>query len=193
MHTLVIYCHPWRGSFNRAVLEAVLRRLDREDDSHELIDLYSDGFEPALSEAELAHYNDGTALDPLVERYQHLVARADRLEIVCPIWWNDVPTMLRGFFDKVMLVGFSWRATGSGLLGTLTRIGSCDLWTTSAEPTEHLERALRSSFIEGTLAQLGIGGLGPSNAEKRRWHNFGGIDASTAETRSAWLREVEGL
>ena len=215
MRTLVVYCHPYGDSFCHAVLEAVLARLGREGTAHDAIDLYADGFEPALSAPELARYNEGVALDELVGRYQRLVAAADRLEIVCPIWWNDVPAMLRGFFDKVMLVGFSWQATGRGLLGTLTGIRSCDLWTTSAEPTEHLELALRSSFIEGTLAQLGIGGLptkaatGPSTVTggepaatgpsvpaatpQRRWHNFGLIDASTPESRAAWLREVEGL
>lgn len=193
MHTLVIYCHPWDGGFNHSVLEALLRRLDREGKSHEVIDLYADGFEPALSREELAVYSEGRVLDQLVQRYQELVAQAEHLAIVTPIWWNDVPAMLRGFFDRVMLVGFSWEATGSGLLGKLTAIRDVDLYTTSAEPTEHLETALRSSFVEGTLAQLGIGGLGAGNAGNRRWHNFGLMDASTAEQREAWLREVEGL
>lgn len=208
MDTLIIYCHPWDGGFNHAVLRALCRRLSREGKSHEVIDLYADGFEPALAREELAGYGAGRALDPLVERYQKLVAEAEHLEIVTPIWWNDVPAMLRGFFDKVMLVGFAWEATGSGLLGTLTHIKDVDIWTTSAEPTEHLELALRSSFIEGTLAQLGIGGLPvkgegaeaaapapqvPAATPNRRWHNFGLMDASTPERREAWLREVEGL
>ena len=200
MHALVIYCHPWEGSFNHAVLEALVRRLEREGKTHEVIDLYADGFEPALSREELAGYGEGRATDPLVARYQRLIAEAEHLAIVCPIWWNDVPTMLRGFIDKVMLVGFSWEGTGKGLVGTLTGIGSVDLYTTSAEPTEHLELALRSSFIEGTLAQLGIGGLPAADAPavpvatpNRRWHNFGLMDASTPERREAWLREVEGL
>ena len=193
MDTLVVYCHPWEGSLNHAVLEALCRRLAREGESFEVIDLYADGFDPALSREELAGYSSGTVLDPLVERYQALVAQASRLVFVTPIWWNDVPAMLRGFIDKVMLAGFSWEATGSGLLGTLTHIKSCDLFTTSAEPTEHLEAALTSSFIEGTLAQLGIGGLGAERAANRRWHNFGLIDASTPEQRAAWLAEVEGL
>lgn len=204
MHTLIIYCHPWEGSFNHAVLEALVARLEREGKSYELIDLYADGFEPAMSVTELAGYGAGAVHDLLVERYQKLVAEAQNLAIVCPIWWNDVPAMLRGFFDKVMLIGFSWEATGAGLRGTLEHLASCDLYTTSAEPTEHLEAAIRSSFIEGTLAQLGIGGLPerrPGNAADgapelpravpaRRWHNFGSIDLSTPEQRAAWLAQI---
>ena len=176
MQTLVIYCHPWEGSFNHAVLEAVERRLEHEGAGYQVIDLYADGFVPALSREELAGYNEGRVLDSLVERYQKLVAAAERLVIVTPIWWNDVPAMLRGFVDH---------------------IASCDLYTTSAEPTEHLELALRSSFIEGTLAQLGIGGLPEQGADvtkptsNRRWHNFGLMDASAPAQREAWLRAIE--
>lgn len=197
MQTLVIHCHPWEGSFNHAVLEAVERRLEHEGAGYQVIDLYADGFVPALSREELAGYNEGRVLDSLVERYQKLVAAAERLVIVTPIWWNDLPAMLRGFVDKVMLAGFSWVGTGSGLLGKLDHIASCDLYTTSAEPTEHLELALRSSFIEGTLAQLGIGGLPEQGADvtkptsNRRWHNFGLMDASTPAQREAWLRAIE--
>lgn len=207
MHALVVYCHPYEGSFNHAVKEALCRRYEREGRAYEVIDLYADGFNPVLSREELEAYNRGGVLDPLVERYQRLVADADHLDIVCPIWWNDVPTMLRGWIDKVMLIGFSWEATGSGLVGTLTHVKDVDLYTTSAEPVQNLAAALRTSFIEGTLAQLGIGGLPeghpgvtaagepevPAEALTRRWHDFGCMDASTAEQREAWLREVEGL
>lgn len=192
MHTLVVYCHPRTDSLNHAVLEALLRRLDREGRGHEVIDLYADGFDPALSADELAGYNDGTVLDPHVRRYQELLAQAEHLAIVCPVWWNDVPAMLRGFFDKVMLVGFSWEPTGSGLLGKLTNLSTCDLYTTSDEDASFFDKAFALSFVEGTLAQLGIGGLGEGSSANRRWHHLGSVATTTPEQRAAWLREVEG-
>lgn len=183
---LVVYCHPYPESFNHAVLEAVLAALAEAGESCEVIDLYADGFDPALSREELAVYGRGGVVDPLVARYQEMISRCSRLVFVCPIWWNDIPAMLRGWFDKVMLVGFSWDATGHGLSGTLGRsVRRADLITTSAEPTEHLETALAASFLDGTLAQLGI--------PERHWHNFGGMDLSTPEARAAWLAQVPGL
>lgn len=193
MHTLVIYCHPRADSLNHSVLEALLRRLEREGKTHEVIDLYADGFEPALSADELAGYNDGVAVDPLVTRYQKLLSEAEHIAIVCPIWWNDIPAMLRGFFDKVMLIGFSWEPTGSGLLGKLTNLKSCDLYTTSDEDASFFDKAFVPSFIEGTLAQLGIGGLGEGSSANRHWHHLSSVARTTPEQRSAWLREVEGL
>lgn len=186
MYTLIVYCHPYEGNFNHAVLEALCARYDRADESYRVIDLYADGFDPALSSAELAVYSAGEVLDPLVVRYQELVAGCCKLVFVFPIWWNDMPAMLRGWFDKVMLAGFSWIATGEGLEGTLTHIASAEVYTTSANPTAFIrERAgdgIQRALIDGTLRQLGI--------SHGTWVNFGGMDASTPEERSAYLAKI---
>lgn len=188
MHTLIIYCHPYEQSFCHAMLETLCERYDREGTSYEVIDLYADGFDPVLSRDELAVYNAGTALDPLVTRYQELISRCNRLVFIFPIWWNDVPAMLKGWLDKVLLAGFSWEATGAGLKGTLTYIESAAVYTASSNPTEfireHTGDAIQRMFIDGTLWQLGI--------ERGRWENFGGMDTSTPEERAEFLRKLSG-
>ncbi|WP_144744023.1 NAD(P)H-dependent oxidoreductase [Enorma burkinafasonensis] len=188
MHTLVVYCHPYENSFCHGMLDALCRRYEREGTPYEVIDLYADGFDPVLSRAELAVYNEGTALDPLVTRYQQLIAGSDRLVFIFPIWWNDVPAMLKGWLDKVLLAGFSWEATGTGLKGTLTYIESAEVYTASSNPTSFIREqtgdAIQRMFIEGTLWQLGI--------ERGTWENLGGMDTSTPEERAAFLRKLAG-
>ena len=188
MHTLVVYCHPYENSFCHAMLDALCGRYEREGVPYEVIDLYADGFDPVLSRAELAVYGAGTALDPLVTRYQELIAASDRLVFIFPIWWNDMPAMLKGWLDKVLLAGFSWEPTGAGLKGTLTYITSAEVYTASSNPTEFIRErtgdAIQRMFIEGTLWQLGI----PSGV----WKNFGNMDVSTEEERKAFLRHLSG-
>lgn len=185
-NVLIVYCHPYEGSFNHAVLQEACRALDASGASWELIDLEADGFDPVLHAPDLKLYNEGGYTDPLVERYQDMIECADRLVLATPIWWNDIPALLKGWIDKVMLVGFSWNATGAGLAGTLDRfIKRVDVITTSAEPTEHLEPAIDAVLMDGTFAQLGV--------PERHWANFGGMDASTPEERAAWLAGVAGL
>lgn len=188
MHTLIIYCHPYEQSFCHAILETLCERYEREGTAFHVIDLYADAFDPVLSRDELAVYNEGRALDPLVARYQELVSGANRLVFVFPIWWNDVPAMLKGWLDKVLLCGFSWEPTGSGLRGTLTFIESAEVFTTSANPTQFIREqagdAVQRMFIGGTLRQLGIASA--------VWENFGGMDASTDRERAAFLRQLEG-
>lgn len=188
MHTLIVYSHPYEQSFCHAMLDALRERYDREGTSYEVIDLYADGFDPALSRDELAVYNAGTALDPLVTRYQELISGCNRLVFIFPVWWNDVPAMLKGWLDKVLLAGFSWEATGAGLKGTLTYIESAEVYTASSNPTEfireHTGDAIQRMFIDGTLWQLGI--------ERGTWENFGGMDTSTPEERAEFLRKLSG-
>lgn len=184
--TLIVYCHPYEMSLSAAVLTAVEAGLDRAGRSFEVCDLYADSFDPVLRAPDLALYGEGGTNDELVRCYQGQLSRARHLVLVAPVWWNDIPAMLKGWIDKVMLVGFSWEATGHGLSGTLgSIIESVDVFTTSAEPTEHLRAAIMATLMDGTFAQLGI--------ERRSWHNFGGIDLSTPEDRKGWLAEVERI
>lgn len=185
--TLIIYCHPWEKSFTRAVLEAVQRGLSRAGAAFETIDLYGDGFEPAMSREELSVYGEGKTEDPLVLRYQDLILRSRHLVLVFPVWWNDVPAMLRGFLDRVMLPGFSWEATGSGIAGKLQNIESVDAYTTSANATSYMQERLgdgiQKSLLDATFWQLGCG--------KGVWHNLGSLEAADEEERRRWLEEVE--
>lgn len=184
--TLIVYCHPYEMSLSAAVLTAVEAGLDRVGRTFEVCDLYADGFDPVLRAPDLALYGEGGTNDGLVRCYQDRLSRARHLVLIAPVWWNDIPAMLKGWIDKVMLVGFSWEATGHGLSGTLGRmIESVDVFTTSAEPTEHLRAAIMATLMDGTFAQLGV--------ERRSWHNFGGIDQSTPEGRKGWLAEVERI
>lgn len=184
--TLIVYCHPYEGSLSAAVLASLEAGLSRAGRAYEACDLHKDGFDPVLRAPDLALYGAGGTTDPLVRRYQEQLSRAEHLVVVAPIWWNDVPAMLKGWLDKVLLSGFCWEPTGAGLKGTMGAwMRSVDVFTTSAEPTEHLAAALGKTLMDGTFAQLGI--------PERRWHNFGGIDQSTPETRAAWLAEAEAF
>lgn len=189
LDTLVVYCHPWEGSFNHAVLEALCAGLERAGRSYEVCDLYADGFRPAMTREELAGYAEGRVLDPLVGRYQRQLARCRRLALVFPVWWNDVPAMLRGWLDRVMLPGFSWVATGSGIEGRLGHIERVDAFTTSANPTDYMRERLGDG-IQGTLIGATFWQLGVTRGA---WHNFGSIDLSTPESRAGWLEEVGRL
>ena len=184
---LVVYAHPYEESFNHAVLEAVLQGITRKGDSYEVCDLYQDGFDPALRAEELEVYGTGGYTDELVGSYIEQTKRADRLVLVAPIWWNDVPAILKGWFDKVMLLGFSWELNKPLLTGKLTYIRRVDVYTTSSNSTRNtrtlLGDAFRKTLIDGTCWQLGI--------DEGDWHNIGDLEDTTLEQRQAWLKQVE--
>ena len=83
--TTIIYAHPYEQSFNHAILQRVRELLESKGEAYKLIDLYADGFNPAYTKEELALFNQGKALDPLVLHYQEILKKTDRLIFIFPI------------------------------------------------------------------------------------------------------------
>ena len=183
--TLIVYCHPYQGSFCHAVLEALTSKLSAAGTPYDVIDLHADEFDPTYSTEELSLFSRGGTVDPLVERYQKMLKAAGRLVLIAPVWWNGLPAQLKGWFDKVMKPGFAYTQK-DGWTGLLTNIQEETVYTTSGNNTEALETqggdAIRRALIGGTFVQLGFG--------PARWVNFGGLDDATPEQLRAYLEQV---
>lgn len=115
MSTVIIYCHPYEGSFNHAVLEKVKENLKNQCQAFIVIDLYQDHFEPVYSKEELKLYHAGKTCDPLVSKYLAMIKQATSIIFITPIWWNTIPGMLKGFIDKVMKEGRAYHTLSLGL------------------------------------------------------------------------------
>jgi len=188
-HTLIVYAHPWTGSLNHAILEAVTSALEAAGRPYDVIDLLADGFDPRYDAAELALFRSGGTNDPLVTRYQGLVERATRLVVIAPVWWNDVPAVLKGFIDKVMKQQWAYVPTGRGIRGRLGHVEEALVLTTSTSPTWYLRlargNAVRRTFVGATLRQLGI--------RRRRWVNYGRVGSGGPERVRRHLERVARL
>ncbi len=187
MNTLIIYSHPYPGSFNHAILEKAKEALAAKGKPYEVIDLCADGFDPRYSVEELALFNKGGTLDPLVTEYQEKIMNADALVFIAPVWWCDVPAVLKGFLDKVMKPGFAYDSTPVGIKGKLTHIKSAIAITTASSPTWYLRlfagNAINNVFLNTSMKQLGVG--------KRKWMNCGQITNISQEAREKFLEKVK--
>jgi NAD(P)H dehydrogenase (quinone) len=102
MH-LIIFAHPDNEkSHNAAILKHVQQRLKGDFKDFELIDLYADGFDPVLRLTR-----ESEEKNALVERYRGLVDKADYLIFIFPVWWQNIPAILKGFMDIVFSPGFA--------------------------------------------------------------------------------------
>ncbi|WP_439443675.1 NAD(P)H-dependent oxidoreductase [Listeria aquatica] len=186
MKNVIVYGHPWEKSFNHATLEAVIRGLESENQDYTLIDLYGDDFDPRYSAEELALFSKGEALDPLVQKYQEIMIGAEKLIFIFPVWWNDVPSIIKGFLDKVMLREFSYVDTPRGIKGKMTHIEEALVVTTSTSPKWYLKyfsgNAVAGVFMNTTLKSLGI--------KKRNWLHLGQINTVSSEKRQEFLKSV---
>ncbi|MDO4887715.1 MAG: NAD(P)H-dependent oxidoreductase [Actinomycetaceae bacterium] len=184
--TLIIYAHPYEGSFNHAILEEVKAGLERAKRQYTVIDLYADGFDPRYTTEELALFSKGETLDPLVERYKELIDSSDSWIFISPVWWSNVPSILKGFVDKVMKQNWAYVSTNRGLKGKLDHVKSAWIITTSIAPTFYLRffagNGVKGVFLNTSVRQLGV--------RRRTWTNMGNIGNSSQDQRKKFLAEV---
>lgn len=186
MHTTIIFAHPWHGSFNKAILDAVTGELDKQNKDYLVIDLNKDGFNPVMQGSELALYSKGQSLDPLVAKYQNTLQETDELIFIFPIWWYNIPAILKGFIDKVMLKGYAYTETPTGLKGMLTHITKTTIFSTSESPTIYI-RLIKGNPIKGVFVRGALNGVGLRNI---RWYNCGKTTSGTRTKKVKYLTKV---
>ena len=179
--TTIILAHPWHGSFNKAILDSIISKYDNDNTSYQVLDLHKDNFNPVTSESELAVYNAGKALDPLVIKYQEIIKKTEHIIFIFPIWWGTMPAILKGFFDKVLLkdIAFNYENGWTPLL----KINKTTIITTSDNVTSAFENSIMNTFVPQMLEGVGI-----MNA---KWLNCERIGHETDEYRKAFLEEVK--
>ncbi|MBR0580512.1 NAD(P)H-dependent oxidoreductase [Bacillus altitudinis] len=189
----IVYAHPWDGSYNHAILTSITEKLETKREPFQVIDLYKDGFNPVFTAEELKHFHKGETPYSLVKDYQEKLKQSTELVFIFPVWWWDLPAMLKGFIDKVMLSGFAFiedQNTGT-LQGLLTNIKKTTVISTSTTDKEYIEseagNAIQSVFIDRTLADLGI------KNESTKWIHFSRVNLTTDEKRKQFLKEISQI
>ncbi len=186
MKTTIIIAHPWHGSFNKAIMDTTVKQLRNRKKEYQIIDLNKDNFDPVLREEELALYSKGESSDKLVKKYQLMLKDSDEVVFIFPIWWYNVPAILKGFIDKVMLKNYAYTEGKSGLKGSLTNIKATTVITTSQAPTWYI-KYLAGNPIKGSFIGTTLKGIGLKNV---KWLNSDYTSSGTDEKRKSFLNKV---
>ncbi len=184
---LIVYAHPYEKSYNASILAHLKTELEKRRESFDIIDLYKDKFNPVTGGDELALYSGGEFIDPKVGEYQKRIEAADHLVFVFPIWWYDLPAMLKGFMDKVLLKNWAYEYSKTGLpVGKLTFIKKTTVITTMKSPGWYYwllyRNSLKYNFLKGTLKFCGM--------KQIQWFNIAGIEKIGDAKRKAWLKKI---
>ena len=123
MKTLIVFNHPHEGSFCSAILEAVQHGLKESGQQSGLIHLDKDGFDPVMHAKDLKAFAlAGKGLpealdevDPLVRKYKTKLEQTEHLVLIFPIWWMNMPAMMKGFIDKVIFPAIAYDMKGGML------------------------------------------------------------------------------
>jgi putative NADPH-quinone reductase len=110
-----VFAHPLETSFVSALHARVLEILRAGGHTVDDLDLYAEKFDPVMSREGLLHYVDTNANTREVEGYVQRLRAAEALALVFPVWFDGLPAILQGYFQRVFLPGVAVRIDEAGL------------------------------------------------------------------------------
>jgi putative NADPH-quinone reductase len=136
MRVLVVVAHPLEDAFAKVAARRICTTLERRGIAVDLLDLYGENFDPRLTAEERRGYFAAPYDSSAVASYVARLRSAEKLVFVFPQWWFDVPAILKGFFDRVLVPGaaFDHGASGAGLIPRLTYIEAIWVVSTTGSP-----------------------------------------------------------
>ena len=134
MKHLIVYAHPNPESFNHAILQVVTDKIKSLGGIVEVRDLYKINFNPSYSIADYRSM-DSDSLPPDVKCEQEYISKADKITFIAPIWWNGLPAILKGYFDRVFTMDFAVSLISEGMVGLLgeKKFGMINTFASSKE------------------------------------------------------------
>lgn len=128
---LIIYAHPNKEGHCGYILEKVIENLKEKKVDFSILDLYQENYNPVMQPDE--HYTSGHYnLSPETIKYQEMLKNENRFIFIYPTWWNNMPAILKGFFDRTMTSRYAYRYINSIPLGLLS--GKALVFTTTGGP-----------------------------------------------------------
>lgn len=123
MNVLLVSAHESVQSYNGALRNISFGVLERA--GHKMLDsdLYAIHFNPVASQTDFAQHtqssanymfeqkrsnNTGHGFSPDIEAEMEKVRAADLIIMQFPLWWGGPPAMMKGWFDRVLSMGFAW-------------------------------------------------------------------------------------
>ncbi len=190
MRISIILAHPDAGSFNHAIAQTVVESLTRLGHRPVLHDLYAEQFDPVLPALEIPKAAD---LPEVVARHCEEIASAEGIIIVHPNWWGQPPAILKGWIDRVLRPGITYKFLegdqGEGIPVGLLKAKTALVFNTSNTFPEREQRVFGDP-LETLWKNCILNFCGVEVFDRRM---FSVMVTSTPEQRQAWLGEVREM
>lgn len=186
MKHLIIYSHLNPASFTKAIVDEVEKKAKDKGEEVKIIDLYGEQFNPVLHMPDIEYMFMGKEMPVDIQKYQEMILWADHLTIVYPMWWAQMPAMLKGFIDRVFSHGFAFQLTENGPIGLLTG-KSAHVYINTNTPTAIYEETLMNQaqirvIEQGVFEFCGI---------KTATTFFGNVVSGTDALRKSYLESIK--
>lgn len=109
MKVLTVVSHLRKDSLTFKVADRFVQGLADAGHDYEILDLHGIGFDPILKgvdEPDLTVAEQ--SFSPEVEMEIRRMKEHDALAFIFPLWWWNLPAMLKGYIDRVWNNGFAY-------------------------------------------------------------------------------------
>lgn len=185
MKNLIVYCHPNPKSFNHAILETYQEKLRNKDEEIVVRDLYDLNFEPILDGEDFSKFFSGEIPEDIKEEQKHIVW-AEAITFIYPIWWFQMPAVLKGYIDRVFSKGFAYDLTEDGPVGLLSGKKVVIFNTTGGSQENYEKYGFKNAL--STVHDIGIFGF--CGMEVVRKEVFYEVPTVTDEERKEMLDRI---
>lgn len=190
MKVVIVFNHPYDGSYCNAILQSVTKGLTKANHQIDLIHLDKDNFNPVMTSADLKGFRDKKSSDPKVIEYSNRIKEADHLVFIFPIWWELMPALTKGFVDKVIFPGVAYDYTNvqnTRMKPLWNNLKGVTMITTMNTPNYLywliFGNAIKKAMILGTFWKIGF--------KNRKWISYNQVKQVSKEKREKWLTKLE--
>ena len=116
MNVIVVLGHPSADSYCAAIFERIIHALESQP-AHSVtaIRLAEEKFIATMSTAERAAYETSSPLiSDETKRHAAALKQAEALIFVYPTWWSGLPAQLKGWLERVFVLGVAFRFNKHG-------------------------------------------------------------------------------
>ncbi len=188
MKVVIVFNHPYDGSFCNAILNAVKAGLQKANHQIDVIHLDKENFNPVMTAEDLKAFIDRKPIDPKVIEYKQRLDQADHLVFIFPIWWELMPALAKGFIDKVIFPGAAYEYQSEYRMAPLfKKIRSVTVITTMNTPGIIYRlvfgNAVKKAMLTGTFWKIGY--------KNRKWISLNMVKMVSEQKRKGWLDKIE--
>lgn len=183
---LVILGHPNLESFCAALFRAYINGAETNGLEVREIKISELKFDPVLWKG----YSEIQELEPDLVKSQEDIQWAEHIVFVYPNWWGAMPSLMKGFIDRIFLPGFAFKYRDhSQLWDKLLSGRSAELLVTMDTPPWYYRWIYRSpGHNEMKRTILGFCGIKLNSISE-----FSPIKGSSQEKRNKWLQVAQEL
>ncbi|MFI5716456.1 NAD(P)H oxidoreductase [Nocardia sp. NPDC051750] len=196
---LVVFAHHRPDSLTAHIAGLAIRRLSAAGYRIDRLDLHGEGFDPRMTVADQPEWgNREKTYSPEVHDHMRRILAADLIVAVFPVYWVQMPALLKGWIDRVWNYGFAYGRSAPRLAGKrmlwLGLAGAAD----DDGYVELMQQSLGPQLNEGIAYYCGlshstVGLLTGAEDKPQRVDDAGNLVLGEALTGAAHTAHYEAL